>query len=73
MIYAPPYLIRRSVPKVKLIACSHRHPTVTPVAHKTTNTGKQSTVAHYYYGAPHDQKASHDTKTRYGTIVEDGY
>ena len=48
-------------------------PTVTPVAHKTINTVKQATVAHYYYGAPHDQKASHDTATRYGTIVENGY
>ena len=44
-----------------------------PGAHKTANTGKQATVAHYYYGAPHDQKASHDTATRYGSIVENGY
>ena len=26
-------------------------PKVTPKAHKTANTGKQATVAHYYYGA----------------------
>src|SRR4051812_8093563 len=65
MIYAPPYLIRRSLPKVNSIARSQRHPTVTPVAHKMTNTGKQATVAHHYYGAPHDQKATHDTATRY--------
>ena len=48
-------------------------PKVTPEAHKTVNTGKQATVAHYYYGAPHDQKASHDTATWYGAIVENGY
>ena len=74
MIYAPPYLIRRPVSKVKPI--DHElatSPTVTPIAHKTANTGKQATVAHYYYGAPHDQKASHDTATRYGSIVENGY
>ena len=47
--------------------------TVTPVAHKMVNTGKQATVAHYYYIAPHDQKASHDMTTRYGSIVENGY
>ena len=56
MIYAPPYLIRRSVPKVKSI--DHElamSPTVTPVAHKTANNGRQTTVAHYYYGATQDQ------------------
>src|SRR3954470_14952171 len=41
MIYAPPYLIRRRKPKVKSIARSQRHPTVTPVAHKTANTGSK--------------------------------
>ena len=40
-------------------------PTVTPVAHRTVNTGKQSTVAHYYYGASHDQEGN----TRHGNVV----
>ena len=44
-----------------------------PGAHKTANTGKQATVAHYYYGASHDKKTSHNTATRYGSIVENGY
>ena len=48
-------------------------PMITPRAHKTTNTRKKTTVSHYYYGAPHDQKASHDTATRYGSIVENGF
>src|SRR3954469_11892448 len=49
MIYAPPYLIRRSVPKVKSI--DHElatSPNVAAEAHKKENTGKQSTVHHYY-------------------------
>ena len=58
MIYAPPYLIRRSVPKVKSIARAHRLLRVTPRVHKTVNTGKQATVAHYYYGASHDQEGN---------------
>ena len=39
-------------------------PTVTPVAHKTANTGKQSTVAHYYYGASQDQRRQHTSQQR---------
>src|SRR3954468_11222439 len=62
MIYAPPYLIGRPGPKVKSIARSQRHPTVTPVAHKTANTAKQATVAHYYYGATQD----HEGNTEHG-------
>src|ERR1041384_8203352 len=55
MINAPPYLIRRrSEGEVDRMLA--RSPTITPVAHKTANTGKQSTVAHYYYGASHDQR-----------------
>src|ERR1041384_2929191 len=59
MIYAPPYLIRRSVPKVK----SNDHelatsPTITPGAPKAANTGKQATVHHDYYGASHDQEGN---------------
>src|SRR4051812_15425440 len=59
MIYAPPYLIRRSVSKVKSI--DHKlatSPTVTPKAHKAANTGKQATVAHYYYEATPDQEGN---------------
>jgi len=29
-----------------------------PGAHKTANTGKQATVAHYYYGASHYQEGN---------------
>src|ERR1043165_7081444 len=65
MIYAPPYLIRRSVPKVKSIARSHHHPMVTPRAHKTANPGRQATVHHYYYGASHDQEGN----TRHGNAI----
>ena len=39
-------------------------PMVTPVAHKTANTRKQSMVAHYYYGASHDQRRQHMTRQR---------
>src|SRR3954471_2720441 len=60
MIYAPPYLIRRSVPKVKKVkSIVHElatSPTITPEAHKTANTEKQATVHHYYYGATQHQE-----------------
>src|SRR4051812_20453045 len=56
MIYAPPYLIGRSVPKVKSIARSQRHPTVTPRVHNAANTEKQATVHHYYYGSTQHQE-----------------
>src|SRR3954467_8868721 len=65
MIYAPPYLIRRSVPKVKSI--DHElatSPTITPRAHKTVNTGKQTTMHHYYYGATRQQGRQHTTRQR---------
>ena len=41
-------------------------PTVTPRAHKTTNTIKQATVAHYYYGATQHQEGNtlHGNATR---------
>src|SRR4051812_25501163 len=57
MIYAPPYLIRRRAEGEvdRTLASS---PTVTPVAHKTVNTGKQTTVHHYYYGATQDQEGN---------------
>src|SRR3954462_13136944 len=66
MIYTPPYLIRRSVPKVKSIRTLASSLTVTPVAHKTTNTGKQAIVAHYYYRATQDQEGNtlHDNAVR---------
>ena len=73
MIYAPPYLIRRrskgDVDRSRTRNVSDDN----PGAHKTANTGKQATVAHYSYRAPHDQKASHDTATQYGSILENGY
>src|SRR4051812_2077971 len=59
MIYAPPYLIRRPVPKVKSI--DHElatSPTVTPVAHKETNNGKQAMAHHYYQRATQDQEGN---------------
>src|SRR3954469_411740 len=57
MIYAPPYLIRRRAEGEvgRTLASS---PTVTPIAHKAVNTGKQTTVHHYYYGAPQDQEGN---------------
>ena len=64
IIYAPPYLIRRSVPKVKSIARSHSDDN--PGAHKTANTGKQATVAHYYYGATQHQEGI----TQHGNAIQ---
>ena len=65
MIYAPPYLIRRSVEGEvdRTLASS---PTVTPRAQKTANTGKQATVAHYYYGA-NTSKHQQEGNTRHRT------
>ena len=51
MIYAPPYLMRRRKPKVKSIARSQRHPSVTPVAHKTATLEASNEQAFYYYEA----------------------
>src|SRR4051812_29647917 len=68
MIYAPPYLIRRSVPKVKSI--DHElatSPTVTPRAHKAVNTGRQTTVAHYYYEHHKIKKATQYNALRHRT------
>ena len=62
MIYAPPYMIRRSVPKVKSIARLHRHPMVTPRAHKMINTGKQSTSKHSITTEHHTIKRHHTTR-----------
>src|ERR1044072_4132169 len=51
MIYAPPYLIgRRSEGDVDR-SQTRNVSDDNPRAHKTANTGKQSTVHHYYYGA----------------------
>src|SRR4051812_45624967 len=65
MIYAPPYLIRRRAEGEvdRTLASS---PTVTPIAHKTTNTRRQATAHHYYYGATHDQEGNtqHDNAIR---------
>ena len=40
-------------------------PTVTPRAHKTTNTGKKAMVHHYYYGETQDQ----DGNTRHRNAI----
>ena len=74
MIYAPPYLIRRSVPKVKSI--DHElaaSPTVTPRARKTANTGskqRSTTITTEHHTI---KKETHSTTTRYRSIVENGY
>ena len=73
MIYAPPYQTRRRFEGDVDRSRTRNVSDDNPGAHKTANTGKQATVAHYYYRAPHDQKASHNTATRYGTIVVNGY
>src|ERR1043165_4897117 len=56
MIYAPPYLTRRrsegDIDRSRTRNVSNDN----PGAYKTANTGKQSTVAHYYYDASHDQE-----------------
>src|SRR3954468_16786438 len=56
MIYAPPYLIRRVGAEGEVGRTLASSPTVTPVARKTVNTGKQTMVHHYYYGASPDQE-----------------
>ena len=49
-------------------------PKVTPVAHKTVNTGKQAMSKHSITMEHHTiKKATHSTTTRYGPIVENGY
>ena len=50
-----PCLLNSRIPKVKGIAGSHRLREVTAGAHRKINTGKQSTVHHYYYGAIKEQ------------------
>jgi hypothetical protein len=76
MIYAPPYLMRRRKPKVKSIARSQRHPSVTPVAHKTA-TLEASNGAPLLLRSKHDQtstRGQHET-THYGIAptIENGY
>src|SRR3954463_2606728 len=56
MIYAPPYLMRRVGAEGGVGRTLATSQTVNPRAHKATNTGKQTTVHHYYYGAPQDQE-----------------
>ena len=73
MIYAPPYLMRRRKPKVKSIARSQRHPLVTPVAHKTATLEASNGAPLLLRSNTTTRKATHDTATRYGTIVENGY
>ena len=73
MIYAPPYLIRRSVPKGKSIAAR----IVSDGNPKSTQDGKHWKASNGCTTITTEQhkikKASHDTATRYGTIVENGY
>src|SRR3954465_4141594 len=71
MIYAPPYLIRRRKPKVKSIARTRNVSDDNP---KSTQDDKHWKANN---GAPlllrsntTTKKATHDTATRYGTIVE---
>src|SRR3954462_9956488 len=70
MIYAPPYLMRRRKPKVKSVARTRNVYDDNPGAHKmATLESKQRlhtiTTEHHKI-----KKASHDTATRYGSIVE---
>ena len=46
MIYAPPYLLRRFGAEGVVDRMLATSPKLTPVAHKTVNTGKQSTIKH---------------------------
>ena len=57
MIYAPPYLTRRRSEGDVDRARTRNVSDDNPGAHKTANTGKQATVAHYYYGASHNQES----------------
>src|SRR3954467_10711988 len=59
MIYAPPYLIRRVGAEGEVGRSRTRNVSDdNPIALKTINTGKQTTVHHYYYGAPQDQEGN---------------
>ena len=58
MIYAPPYLMRRIGAEGEVDRTLASSLKVTLKGHKTANTGKQATVAHYYYGASHDQDSN---------------
>ena len=66
MIYAPLYLIRRIGAEGEVDRTLASSPKVTPIAHKTANTRKQATVAHYYYGATQQQGRQHTTR-QHGT------
>src|SRR4051812_43802796 len=65
MIYSPPYLMRRVGAEGEVGRTLASSPTLTPIAHKAVNTGKQTTVHHYYYGATQDQEGI----TRHGNAV----
>src|ERR1044072_6729252 len=73
MIYAPPYLIRRSVPKVKSIARPHRlHRS--PREHKRRHTLESKQRCTTITTEQHNiKKATHCTTTRYRSIVENSY
>src|SRR3954465_2949405 len=71
MIYAPPYLIRRVGAEGEVDRTLASSPTVTPRAHMTASTGKQATSKHSITTEHHTiKKATQDTTTRYGSIVE---
>src|ERR1041385_431591 len=56
-MYSPCLLISR-VPKVKSIVSSHRLREVPAEAHKTINTGKQSTSKHLLLRGKHEQAST---------------
>src|SRR4051812_20397378 len=74
MIYAPPYLIRRRKPKVKSITRTRNVSDDNPESTQDESTGKQTTGAHYYYGATQDQEGNTIQRT-YGITptIESGY
>src|SRR3954469_8868577 len=59
-----PCLLNSRVPKVKWIASSHRLREVPAEAHKTVNTGKQSTSKHLLLRGKHEQAS---TRRQHGT------
>src|SRR3954462_3214753 len=70
MIYAPPYLIRRSVPKVKSIARSQCHPTITREHTRRQHWKAINEQALYYYEATtskHQQEATRYNALRHRT------
>src|SRR4051812_6032660 len=74
MIYAPPYLMRRRKPKVKSI--DHElatSPTITRKHTRRQHWKASNGGTLLLRSTTRSKKASHDTSTRYGSIVENGY